>query len=154
MSKSNFSAQGLEAYASLDKLALFLRIGIGSVFVIGGWNKLYQLLSSSMHEKIVASYTGTSGYINQFFTDWMFGADALFTQWGFLTALSAFELLSGIALLVGFMVRPLSIIYGLLDVDLCGFLAGHHHPGSRICRKKPIWPQPYSCKSATLRCLA
>ena len=140
MSKSSSYAQGLKAYAEFDQLALILRLGIGSVFVIGGWNKLYQLLSSSLQDKIVASYTGTSGYINQFFTDWMFGPDALLTQWGFLTALSAFELLSGLALLVGFMVRPLAIIYAFLMWTFVVSLPVITTPGAEFAGKTYMAP--------------
>ncbi len=140
MSKSKYSAQSFEAYAELDKLALILRIGIGSVFVIGGWNKLYQLLSSRLKDKIIASYTGTTGCSNQFFTDWMFGADALFTQWGFLTALSAFELISGIALLVGLMVRPLAIIYAFLMWTFVVSLPVITTPGAEFAGKTYLAP--------------
>ena len=140
MSKSKYSAQGFEAYAELDKLALILRIGIGSVFVIGGWNKLYQLLSSELHSKIVASYTGTAGYINQFFADWMFGSDALLTPWAFLTALSAFELVSGIALIAGLMVRPLSLIYAFLMWTFVVSLPVITTPGAEFAGKTYMAP--------------
>ena len=140
MSKSNLSAQRFEAYAELDKLALILRIGIGSVFIIGGWNKLYQLLSSGLQAKIVASYTGTAGYINQFFADWMFSNDALFTPWSFLTALSAFELLSGVALIAGLMVRPLSIIYAFLMWTFVVSLPVMTTPGAEFAGKTYLAP--------------
>jgi len=94
--------------------ATILRIGVGLVFVIGGYNKLSQLLSSEHSLAIVNSYTGSSGYINEFFLTYLFTGNSLLTPWGFLTALSAFELISGIALCVGLMVRPLSLIYAFL----------------------------------------
>ncbi len=92
---------------------LILRIGLGLVFVIGGVNKLSQLLNPVLQEKILASYWGTSGYVNQFFIDFLFTSGQL-SPWWFLTSLSAFELISGIALIIGFAVRPLSLLYGFL----------------------------------------
>lgn len=94
-------------------VALWLRCGLGSVFVIGGLSKLMQLLNPATQATILANYWGPGGYVNQFFTDYMFGAGAV-SPWWFLTSLSAFELLSGIAFIVGFAVRPLSLIYGFL----------------------------------------
>lgn len=100
----------------LDSAAMILRIGLGLVFVIGGWNKLYQLLDSGASDAILASYMGTAGYINQFFTDYLFSGflGNFITPWGFLTTLSAFELISGCMLLAGFLVRHLSIVWALL----------------------------------------
>ncbi|MGH1484794.1 MAG: DoxX family membrane protein [Cellvibrionaceae bacterium] len=100
----------------LDAIAMVLRIGLGLVFVIGGWNKLYQLLDPASSDAILASYLGTTGYINQFFTEYLFSGALghVMTPWGFLTTLSAFELISGCMLVVGFIVRPLSIIWALL----------------------------------------
>ena len=141
MSKSSSSfAHGFQAYAQLDQLALILRLGIGSVFIIGGWNKLFQLLSSGMHAKIVASYTGTAGYINQFFADWMFGTDALLTPWSFLTLLSGFELLSGIALIAGLFVRPLSIVYAFLMWAFVVSLPVITTPGAEFSGKTYLAP--------------
>lgn len=94
--------------------ALYLRVGLGIVFIIGGYNKLSQLLDPERTAAIVASYTGTSGYINEFFSIFLFSDGALLTPWAFLTALSTFELLSGIALVIGLMVRPLALIYAFL----------------------------------------
>jgi len=94
--------------------ATILRIGMGLVFVIGGYNKLSQLLSSDHALAIVNSYTGTSGYINEFFMTYLFSENSMLSPWGFLTALSTFELISGIALCIGFMVRPLALIYAFL----------------------------------------
>ncbi len=99
-----------------EVMAMVLRIGLGLVFVIGGWNKLYQLLNPNTVDAIVNSYMGSSGYINQFFTDYLFSGPLgyILTPWSFLTALSAFELVSGLMLVAGFLVRPLSIIWALL----------------------------------------
>ncbi len=92
---------------------LILRVGLGLVFVIGGINKLSQLLNPALQEKILASYWGTSGYVNQFFVDFLFASGQL-SPWWFLTSLSTFEFISGIALIVGLAVRPLSLLYGFL----------------------------------------
>jgi len=94
--------------------AAILRIGIGLVFVIGGYNKLSQLLDPERTAAIVGSYTGGKGYINEFFMNYMFTDSVWLTPWGFLTALSTFELASGIALVIGLMVRPLALIYAFL----------------------------------------
>ncbi len=93
--------------------ALALRIGLGLVFVIGGRSKLSLLLSSSKQAGMVANYMGTTGYINELFQDYLF-SNGVLTPWFFLTSLSTFELFSGIALIAGFMVRPLALFYGLL----------------------------------------
>ena len=94
--------------------ALFLRVGMGLLFIIGGCSKLSQLLSPSHAEGLVSNYVGTTGYINELFLAFLFPTDSFLTPWGFLTALSSFELFSGIALLAGLMVRPLSLIYAFL----------------------------------------
>lgn len=142
--QNNFSPQALghklTTYSSPQELALILRIGIGAVFVIGGWNKLYQLLSASLQQKIVASYTGTSGYINQFFLDWMFSADSLLSPWGFLTLLSGFELLSGLALIAGLMVRPLALIYAFLMWSFVVSLPVITTPGAEFSGKTYLAP--------------
>ncbi|WP_283132543.1 DoxX family protein [Enterovibrio norvegicus] len=93
--------------------ALALRIGLGLVFVIGGLSKLSLLLSSSKQAAMVANYMGTTGYINELFQDFLF-SNGVLSPWFFLTSLSTFELVSGIALIAGFMVRPLALFYGLL----------------------------------------
>lgn len=97
----------------IQTLVLWLRCGLGTVFVIGGLSKLGQLLDPAAQAAILANYWGPGGYVNQFFIDYMFGAGAL-SPWWFLTTLSAFELLSGIAFIVGFAIRPLSLFYGFL----------------------------------------
>ena len=99
-----------------DSVAMILRIGLGLVFIVGGWNKLYQLLDPTLSGAILANYLGTTGYINQFFTDYLFSGllGTVLTPWSFLTTLSAFELISGFMLAFGLFVRPLSIIWALL----------------------------------------
>ncbi len=94
--------------------ASLLRIGLGIVFIIGGFNKLSQLLDPERTNAIVGSYTGGKGYINEFFMNFLFSGNSFMTPWGFLTALSTFELISGVALVIGLMVRPLALIYAFL----------------------------------------
>lgn len=99
-----------------DIAALVLRVGLGVVFVIGGWSKLSQLLDPQRAEAIVATYIGGKGYINGFFLDYLFtGAlGSVLSPWLFLTSLSAFELVAGCMLVAGVLVRPLAIVWGLL----------------------------------------
>ena len=99
-----------------EVIALALRTGLGLVFVIGGWNKLSQLLDPAREAAIVATYTSPHGYINAFFQDYLFDGvlGHLVTPWGFLTALSTFELVGGLALVAGLLVRPLALIFGLM----------------------------------------
>ena len=52
--------------------ALVLRIGLGLVFFSGGLNKLILLLNSNTSDAMVNSYMGTAGYVNAFFTDYLF----------------------------------------------------------------------------------
>ncbi len=94
--------------------ATILRIGLGLVFIIGGYNKLSQLLDPDRTAAIVGSYTGGKGYINDFFMNYLFADSSWLSPWSFLTALSSFELLSGVALLIGLMVKPLALIYAFL----------------------------------------
>ena len=93
--------------------ATLLRIGLGLVFIVGGYNKLSQLMDPERMAAILGSYTGGKGYINEFFLDFLFSGSVL-TPWGFLTTLSAFELFSGLALVAGLLVRPLALIYAFL----------------------------------------
>jgi len=99
-----------------EQAALMLRLGLGAVFLIGGVSKLSLLLNSATHDAMVNSYMGTTGYINSLFQQYLFTGNMgeLITPSLFLTSLSTFELLSGIALIAGFMVRPLALIYAFL----------------------------------------
>ena len=96
-----------------EMAALFLRVGLGLVFLIGGISKLSLLLSTESSIGIVSNYMGSTGYINELFQDYLF-SNGFISPWGFLTALSTFELFSGLAFLSGFLIRPLSIIYAFL----------------------------------------
>ena len=96
--------------------ALALRVGLGLVFVIGGIAKLERLLTPSKADGIVSEYVGSAGYINQTFLDWLFDGDlpSFITPWSFLTTLSAFELISGLMLIAGLLVRPLAVFWAFL----------------------------------------
>ncbi|PCI24246.1 hypothetical protein COB57_05335 [Candidatus Peregrinibacteria bacterium] len=94
-------------------LAMILRIGLGSVFVAGGTSKLSQLLNPDLQQGMVDSYMGSAGYVNAFFTEFIFSSNII-EPWHFLTMLSTFEFLAGIALIIGFAVLPLSLIFGFL----------------------------------------
>jgi len=107
--------KSLEAKLDGNKeTATLLRTGLGLVFIIGGYNKLSQLLDPDRTIAIVSSYTGGKGYINDFFMDYLFADGSWLSPWTFLTALSSFELISGIALVAGLMVKPLALIYAFL----------------------------------------
>ncbi|MEO0672382.1 MAG: DoxX family membrane protein [Pseudomonadota bacterium] len=102
------------ANAAFANAALALRVGMGTLFLIGGWNKLSKLLMPSTSDALVASYTATTGYINEFFMAYLFGPGSVLSPWTFLTALSTFELVSGVMLIAGLLVRPLALIYAFL----------------------------------------
>lgn len=93
-----------------------LRLGLGAVFVIGGLSKLNLLLDPAREGAILALYMGPHGYINAFFAEYLFAGPLgdVLTPWRFLTALSTWELLSGLALWAGFLVRPIAFAYGFL----------------------------------------
>lgn len=131
---------GLRRFSSDAQLALLLRLGLGSVFVIGGWSKLSQLLDPARYEAIVALYTGPAGYINTFFLEYLFGAGSWLSPWTFLTALSTFELLSGIALVAGFLVRPLALLYGFLLWAFVFSLPVVLTPGVAVAEKTYLAP--------------
>ena len=101
-------------HANLAQIALTVRLGVGTLFVIGGWNKLSKLLAPATSDGLVASYTSSTGYINEFFMAFLFAPGSALTPWGFLTVLSTFELVTGFLLIVGFLVRPLALVYGFL----------------------------------------
>lgn len=97
-------------------VAFWLRIGLGSVFIIGGIAKLERLLNPDKAFGIVTEYVGPLGYINETFMKWLFSGNfpAWFTPWSFLTTLSAFELISGMMLVAGLLIRPLAVFWALL----------------------------------------
>lgn len=101
-------------FGGSKETATILRVGLGLVFIIGGYSKLSQLLDPDRMAAIVTNYISGKGYINQLFMDYLFADGSWLTPWGFLTALSSFELISGIALVIGLMVRPLALIYAFL----------------------------------------
>jgi uncharacterized membrane protein YphA (DoxX/SURF4 family) len=115
MSNTTTSSQQANRHQA-GNIALYLRLGLGAVFVIGGYSKLSQLLDQARSQTIVDQYMGPAGYINSFFSDYLFTGplSGVFSPWGFLTALSSFELFSGLALIAGLLVRPLALIYAFL----------------------------------------
>lgn len=129
----------VDAIATMQ-IAMIIRLGIASVFIIGGWNKLSKLIDSDRQQALVDSYMGPSGYVNTFFTDYLFTAGSWFNPWFFLTSLSAFELLSGIMLLVGFMVRPLALFYAFLLWTFVFSLPVVTTPGIEITQKTYLAP--------------
>ena len=132
MSHSSSFAVPPLSYTHYQWLAMVLRIGLGLVFVIGGWSKLGLLLNDATHDGMVANYMGTTGYINALFQDYLFFEGSFLTPAGFLTTLSAFELISGLALVAGLFVRPLALFYGLLLWSFVVSLPVHTVPGVGI----------------------
>tara|TARA_R110001592_G_scaffold324840_1_gene604559 strand:- start:152 stop:1075 length:924 start_codon:yes stop_codon:yes gene_type:complete len=124
-------ADKLSTTSTVELTALILRIGLGLIFITGGLWKLSRLLDAERVAAIVERYTASNGYINQFFQDYLFTGwlGEVITPWGFLTALSTFELVSGIALVVGLMVRPLALIYMFLLWTFILALPVHTVPG-------------------------
>ena len=101
--------------ADADRIALALRVGLGLVFLAGGWWKLSRAIDPERSEALVARYMADNGYINAFFEQYLFAdPGGLITPLAFLIVLSAFELVSGIALLAGLFVRAISFIYAFL----------------------------------------
>ncbi len=121
-----------------SQVALALRVGLGLVFISGGVAKLERLLTQSKAQGIVDQYVGSLGYINQTFLDWLFASPlgAVLTPWNFLTTLSAFELISGIMLVVGLMVRPLSLLWAFLLWSFVVSLPVVTTPGINLGGKK------------------
>lgn len=115
-------------------IALFLRVGLGLVFITGGLWKLSRLLNPDRSSAILSMYTASDGYINQFFQDYLFTGwlGEFIGPWGFLTMLSTFELLSGVALILGFMVKPLALIYTFLLWTFIIALPVHTVPGEVV----------------------
>ncbi|MEO1104120.1 MAG: DoxX family protein, partial [Pseudomonadota bacterium] len=101
--------------ATRAHLALTLRIGLGTVFVIGGIAKLRRLLDPALAEGIVSQYMGSLGYINDTFQQLLFSGalPGFVTPWSFLTLLSAFELVAGAMLVAGLLVRPLALFWSV-----------------------------------------
>ena len=110
------SSSAIESQQSFDQASLLLRLGLGTLFIIGGLSKLSQLLSSDKHDAMVANYMGGTGYINELFQQYLFKGflGEILSPSLFLTSLSTFELISGLALVAGFLVRPLALIYAFL----------------------------------------
>lgn len=111
-----FAQLSPQSAAVQAQAALALRVGLGLVFVIGGIAKLERLLTPAKAGGIVEQYTGPAGYINQVFLDWLFAGHlpAFINPWSFLTLLSTFELVSGLMLVAGLMVRPLALVWAFL----------------------------------------
>jgi len=98
-----------------DKIALGLRLGLGSVFIAGGWWKLSRAIDPLRSEAFVDRYLASNGYINSFFDQYLFAdPGALLTPLAFLTILSAFEFAAGIALLAGAFVRAISLTFAFM----------------------------------------
>ncbi len=98
-----------------DRIALVLRLGLGPVFIAGGWWKLSRAIDPERSEALYTRYMADNGYINAFFQQYLFTEPgALLTPLSFLTILSAFELLCGFALLAGVFVRAVSFIFAFL----------------------------------------
>ena len=113
---AGWAARRAVAAPQAGTVALSLRLGLGAVFVIGGYNKLAQLIDPATQGAILGRYLSPLGYINGFFSEFLFEGPlgSVITPWGFLTTLSTFELVGGLALIVGLGVRPLALIYGFL----------------------------------------
>lgn len=126
----------------LRNAAFLLRLGLGLVFIIGGWSKLSLLLGAGTHDAMVANYLSATGYINANFQDYLFSGvlGAVLTPSGFLISLSTFELLSGVALVAGFLVRPLALFYGFLLWSFVIALPTHTVPGVGIDAKTYMAP--------------
>ncbi len=107
-----------QSYSSRDsdRISLILRISLGAVFVIGGWWKLSRALDPSAAPALVERYMAPNGYINAFFADFLFNGPlgGLLEPLSFLTLLSAFELLAGLALIFGLLVRSFSFVFAFL----------------------------------------
>lgn len=127
------------------QIALALRVGLGLVFISGGIAKLERLLTPAKAQGIVDQYVGPLGYINQTFLDWLFASPlgALLSPWNFLTVLSAFELVSGIMLVAGLMVRPLAIFWAFLLWSFVFSLPVVTTPGVKLAAKTYMSPAEF-----------
>jgi uncharacterized membrane protein YphA (DoxX/SURF4 family) len=124
---------------SYEQAALVLRVGLGLVMFSGGLAKLSKLLAPSAQEAMVNAYMAPSGYINQFFIDYLF-SDAFLTPWVFLTSLSTFEFFGGVFLIIGFAVRPVSLIFGLAFWSFIIALPVVNTPGVEVAVKTHTAP--------------
>ena len=116
-----------------DRIALTLRLGLGLVFLAGGWWKLSRAIDPDRAGALVTRYMADNGYINAFFDQYLFAdPGALLTPLAFLILLSSFELMSGIALLAGVFVRALSFIYAFLLWTFVAALPVVTAPGAEI----------------------
>ncbi len=127
------------------QIALALRVGLGLVFISGGIAKLERLLTPAKYKGIVDQYVGPLGYINQTFLDWLFASPlgAVLTPWNFLTALSAFELLAGVMLVAGLMVRPLALLWAFLLWSFVVSLPVVTTPGVSLTAKTYMSPAEF-----------
>lgn len=125
--------------------AFALRAGLGLVFVSGGIAKLERLLTPTKAKGIVDQYVGPLGYINQTFLDWLFASPlgAVLTPWNFLTVLSAFELIAGIMLIAGLMVRPLALLWAFLLWSFVVSLPVVTTPGVTLTAKTYMSPAEF-----------
>ncbi|MEM7620778.1 MAG: DoxX family protein [Pseudomonadota bacterium] len=142
MSKTQFlnSNSSINDVLTLAYISLILRLGIASVFITGGWNKLSQLIDPERQQALVDSYMGPAGYVNTFFTEYLFSQGGVLSPWLFLTSLSAFELVSGIMILVGFLIRPLALFYGFLLWTFVFSLPVVTTPGVEVSEKTYLAP--------------
>ena len=124
---------------SYEQAALVLRVGLGLVMFSGGLAKLSKLLAPSAQEAMVNAYMAPSGYINQFFIDYLFSG-AFPTPWVFLTSLSTLEFFGGVFLIVGFAVRPVSLIFGLAFWSFIIALPVVNTPGVEVAVKTHTAP--------------
>lgn len=113
---------------------------MGMVFVSGGWAKLAQLLDPARADSMVATYLGSAGYIDAFFQRFLFSDGSWLSPFLFLLTLSSFELVSGLMLIVGALVRPLALLYGFLLWTFMIALPVVTAPGAMIDTKTHLSP--------------
>lgn len=134
-----------QALSMQARIALAIRLGLGLVFISGGVAKLERLLTPSKAQGIVDQYVGPLGYINQTFLEWLFASPlgAVLTPWNFLTVLSAFELVAGVMLVAGLMVRPLSLLWAFLMWSFVVSLPVVTTPGVNMTAKTYMSPAEF-----------